>query len=76
MGFLGDVLLDRGGGCGEGVNDSFRNDETTPVTDWSVAERTGFCLECCLRGLAVLLSDGMLDDFRTVVFLGDESGNR
>ena len=75
MGFLGDVLLDLGGGCGEGVNDSFRNDETTPVTDWFVAERTGFCLECCLRGLTVL-SDGILDDFRTVVFLGDASGNR
>ena len=58
-----------------GANEILRNDETNPATDWFAANGAGFCLERCLCGL-IVLSDEVLEDFRTVVFLGDANGNR
>ena len=74
LGFLGDVLLDRDGGCGLGDIESFLNEETNLASEWLVAT-TGlvFCLDGRLRGLTVRC-DVLLEDLRTDVFLGDAKG--
>lgn len=67
------MLLDRDGGGGFGVIESFRNDETNPLSDLFGAKVLDLCLLVRLRGLTVR-SDPLLEDFRTGDFLGDTLG--
>lgn len=67
------MLLDRDGGGGFGVIESFLNDETNPLSDLFPAEEFALCLVGRFRGLTVR-NDPLLEDFRTGDFLGDTLG--
>lgn len=73
FGFLGDVLLDRGGGFG--VIESFLNDETNPLSDLFGVKVLAFCLVGRLTGLTVR-NDPLLEDLRVGDFLGETVGKR
>ena len=67
------MLLDRDGGGGFGVIESFLKDETNPLPDLFPEEELALCLVGRFRGLTVR-SDPLLEDFRTGDFLGDTLG--
>lgn len=73
--FLGDMLLDREGGWGFGVSDSFLNDEVNLVSDWLVPVVPGFFFVARLRGL-MLRRDPLVDVLQTDDFKGDANGKR
>ena len=67
------MLLDRDGGGGFGVIESFLKDETNPLSDLFAANALVLCLIGRFRGLTVR-TDPLLEDFRTGDFLGDTLG--
>ena len=67
------MLLDREGGGGFGVMESFLKDETNPLSDLFAARVLVLCLMGRFRGLTVR-NDPLLEDFRTGDFLGDTLG--
>ena len=69
------MLLDREGGWGFGVSDSFLSDEVNLVSDWLVPVVPVFFFVARLRGL-MLRRDPLVDVLQTDDFKGDANGKR